>query len=135
MNMEFLSNNTTSLNRTANLAKPFLPPRSITVNLYGFVECSGAFSILLNGLIVAAFILHAELRTAFNVYVINIAVIDLLAGITLMPAMVMLEIGPDRWPFPFVSCTVLWHWGSRVTPAANRFGHILVAANRLWALS
>ncbi|OQV22649.1 hypothetical protein BV898_03474 [Hypsibius exemplaris] len=73
-------------------------------------------TLLLNSLVLLAFIRNRNLRTPFNVYIISLVIADLLQACFDLPFTVYSELHP--WTFS----------------AAVRNGHSLISVNRVWAL-
>ncbi|OQV17056.1 hypothetical protein BV898_08775 [Hypsibius exemplaris] len=99
-----------------------------------FTAFSCLATLVLNGILVTAIACRAELHTAFNLYIVNIAVTDICAGLTNMPGTI-LNGYHNRWPYNPLSCTILLAYGGTVFGAVNRYAHVLVTVNRFWAVT
>lgn len=85
---------------------------STDVTKWNFDDASLAFVItvlicLSNVIILLAFFSEKRLRVYSNYYVINMAIADLLVGLTAVgPAVIQILYG-YRWPFGYISCAIL----------------------------
>ena len=90
-------------------------------------------TLFTNGLIVVVYCMHNQLRTPFNVYIVNIALTENLLALTAMPGTFILS-WYDYWPFSSILCT-LFIYCKQILGVSVRYGHVLVALNRLWAVT
>ena len=91
-----------------------------------------AATIFFNGLVLAAFVKNDRLRTAFNFYLISLAIADTgQAGLD-MPFTILAQFYPV-WPLSRAACSfnlyAKWMFAGVV-----RNAHTLISLNRVWAL-
>lgn len=98
----------TVTNETLTDIEGTLPPLVTTV-LMGFVlGCIILATICGNLLVLLAVYVNAHLRSTTNYFIVNLAIADLLLGITVLPFSATLET-LHYWPFGFAMCDI---WAS-----------------------
>ncbi|OQV12484.1 hypothetical protein BV898_13285 [Hypsibius exemplaris] len=92
-------------------------------------------TLIFNGLIILAYARHAELRARpFNVYIVSSAVIEVITALIFMPA--TLTVGHlGYWPSNGLLCSIFISYPGLVFGSVSRYTHVLIAANRLWAVT
>ncbi|OQV19423.1 hypothetical protein BV898_06537 [Hypsibius exemplaris] len=100
---------------------------------YTAVSCPTV--LIFNGIIIAAIASRRELRTGFNFYILNIAFTDVCAALTSIPGQFLNQYRDHGYLLNPLSCTVLIMYGAYVLAAVSRYAHVLLAVNRLWALT
>lgn len=90
-------------------------------------------AIFCNGLILFVYIKMVSLRTSFYAYIANLCAAELLnAGGSMTLAFARLHLG--YWPLNYAACAVSLYCGT-IFGSGMRYSHLLVAANRLWAVT
>ncbi|OQV15789.1 hypothetical protein BV898_10042 [Hypsibius exemplaris] len=90
-------------------------------------------TLILNALVIAVYIKRPTLRTPFSIYIVNLAVSEIVLAGTSMPGNLIREMH-GAWPFNAISCTLLLYISQTLT-SGIRYGHVLITANRLWAVT
>jgi hypothetical protein len=98
-----------------------------------FTACSIAAALFLNLLILLVYLRRCELRTPFNVYIVNLAVLEVIMSLTAMPGSFIKSFF-GHWPYDGLSCSIFLYT-SFVLGAIGRYGHVLITLNRLWAVT
>ncbi|OWA52101.1 hypothetical protein BV898_16563 [Hypsibius exemplaris] len=128
------ANNSTSLfnlgNLSSNAAKE---PNRLVQAFTWFTIFTIIATIAGNGLIILAYITQRQLRTPFNLYIFYIAFLEALLAVTAMPGS-FIQSFYGYWPFDAVSCSFVIT-ARLVVGAAVRWGHTLIPANRIWAVT
>ncbi|OQV19966.1 hypothetical protein BV898_05971 [Hypsibius exemplaris] len=106
---------------------------NVAMTWFSLMSCPA--TLLLNGILITAIASRAELRTGFNLYIANIALTDVCVGLTNMPGTFLSQYRNHGYLLNPVSCTVLVCYGAYTLGGVNRWAHVLVAVNRLWALT
>lgn len=101
------------------------------VNYYLVFSC--AATLLCNGVLVLAYVRVRSLRTCFNAYILNLSIAEILMACTGMPgAFARAWLG--FWPLSGEFC-IFFQYCMDVFGSAIRYGHLLIAGNRSWAVS
>lgn len=121
-------NLTEVMNSSTVLKTPFLIELA-----NGYLGFSIAATVFFNGLMVYVYFKHSSLRTSFNAYITNLCITEILNACTGMAGS-FLRILYGRWPLNYGSC-IVFNYCADVFGSALRYCHILVAMNRLWAVT
>ncbi|OQV12900.1 hypothetical protein BV898_12822 [Hypsibius exemplaris] len=129
------------VNETSLMTLNVTPPRNSTLSTdqqartiaSWFILFTIFASVLFNGLLIFVYLTHAHLRTAFNVYVVNIATTEFLLALTAMPGTFIVNYY-ITWPYDGLACTFFAYF-KLILSTAVRYGHVLVTVNRLWAVT
>lgn len=124
-------NNTLQANRTSI-------PDTINPNLlYAVQDGFGIFftatGIILNLGLVSIYFKDNHLQTAFNVYVVNLSIAEIVCGFFILLRLIVWKC-TDNWPLGDTFCSFTLYWIHIVGPNI-RWGHVLIAANRFWAVT
>ena len=100
--------NTDFLNENSTESIQALPPTVKTVLMGLILGCIILATICGNVLVLLAVYVNSHLRSTTNYFIVNLAVADLLLGITVLPFSATLET-LNYWPFGFAMCDI---WAS-----------------------
>ncbi|GAV06035.1 hypothetical protein RvY_16074 [Ramazzottius varieornatus] len=85
-----------------------------------------------NGVVLYVFARHPHLRTAFNVYIINLSMANLIETFMMMPLNIATYLR-SHWWLGSTACSVFIYGLSLQAVAIN--SHLLITINRMWAVS
>ncbi|OQV25596.1 hypothetical protein BV898_00532 [Hypsibius exemplaris] len=94
------------------------------------ILCIGV--VVLNSFVLVAFVKNRNLRTPFNIYIINLVLADLLQALFDLPFTLLGEFTPI-WPLGRAGCNFALY-AKWVFSAAVRNTHSLISLNRMWAV-
>ncbi|OQV19965.1 hypothetical protein BV898_05970 [Hypsibius exemplaris] len=126
MNQSLQLNGTSILNTKKSLL-------NVIMTWFTAVSCPAV--LIFNGIIITAIASRRELRTGFNFYIVNIAFADVCAALTSIPGQFLNQYRNHGYLLSPLSCTALVIYGAYVLAAVSRYAHVLLAVNRLWALT
>ncbi|XP_055348967.1 probable G-protein coupled receptor No18 [Paramacrobiotus metropolitanus] len=108
-------------------------PTSAVSVLTGFLGFSIVASILFNGIIVLVYIKEQNLRNSFNSLIVNLCIAEVLLATMGMPGNFFRGLY-GYFPFSNAACT-FFLYGNNIFGSGVRYGHVLIACNRLWAVT
>ncbi|RVE55656.1 hypothetical protein OJAV_G00234080 [Oryzias javanicus] len=76
---------------------------AMVLTVISFLVC--AVGLCGNTLVIYAILRYAKMKTVTNIYILNLAVADVLCMMTL--PFIALQLGTDRWPFGEVLCKII----------------------------
>ncbi|OQV13503.1 hypothetical protein BV898_12250 [Hypsibius exemplaris] len=101
----------------------FLPVFSLTILI---------LALLTNGTVLSLFLRNRSLCTAFNIYLINLLIANVLNMLTQVPVFLLNALAGDTWWTGHMTCN-LYLYGF-IFQAIMSNSHVLITVNRLWAV-
>lgn len=106
---------------------------NLTFIVTWFIALSCFATVVGNALLLLIYFRDPALRTTFNTYVVSLAATEIFLGLTAMPASVI-SVYYGYWPLSKGLCDITACIG-QIFGSAVRYGHLLISANRLWAVT
>lgn len=132
--VDFVAN----MNVNVSIAEKVTPFNNTDIDfVYAVQDWFGIFSTItgtiLNCALLTVYFKATYLQTAFNTYVVNLSIAEILSGMFALVRHITTKFSVT-WPLGEGFCGFVLYWIIIVRPEV-RWGHVLIAFNRLWAVT